>query len=125
MQLAKGQAREAIVSLEQAASLSKRSADSLSTLGYAYGVTGKRAQALQILRELETQSRRRYVSPIYMARVHVGLGNNEQALAWLERAYEERNFQLVGIYRWPYFEPLHSHPQFQDLLKRMGLPKSG
>jgi TolB-like protein/DNA-binding winged helix-turn-helix (wHTH) protein/Tfp pilus assembly protein PilF len=124
MQLAKGQAREAIVSLEQAASLSKRSADSLSALGYAYGVTGKRAQALQILRELETQSRRRYVSPIYMARVHVGLGNNQQALAWLERAYEERNFQLVGIYRWPYFEPLHSQPQFQDLLKRMGLPKS-
>jgi TolB-like protein/DNA-binding winged helix-turn-helix (wHTH) protein/Tfp pilus assembly protein PilF len=121
-ELEKGQAREAIASYEQAVSVSKRSADSLAVLGYAYGVTGKRAQALQILRELETQSRRRYVSAFYMAFVHMGLGNKEQALACLERAYENRDGQLVGIYYRRVFEPLHSHPQFDSLLRRMGLP---
>jgi TolB-like protein/DNA-binding winged helix-turn-helix (wHTH) protein/Tfp pilus assembly protein PilF len=122
MELEKGQGREAIASYEQAVSVSKRSADSLAALGYAYGVTGKRAQALQILRELETESRRRYVSAFYMAFVHMGLGNKEQALACLERAYENRDGLLVGIYYRRVFEPLHSHPQFDSLLRRMGLP---
>jgi TolB-like protein/DNA-binding winged helix-turn-helix (wHTH) protein/Tfp pilus assembly protein PilF len=122
IQLEKGQTREAIASYEQSVSVSQRSADSLAALGYAYGVTGKRAQALQILRELETQSRQRYVSAFYMAFVHVGLGNKEEALACLERAYENRDGQLVSIYYRRVFEPLHSHPQFHSLLRRMGLP---
>jgi len=122
MQLEKGQAREAIASYEQGVSVSKRSAHSLATLGYAYGVTGNRAQALQILRELESQSRRRYVSAFYMAFVHVGLGNKEQALACLERAFEDRDSQLTGVYYRRLFEPLHSHPQFHSLLRRMGFP---
>jgi len=94
----------------------------LAALGYAYALTGKRAQALQVLRELETEARRRYVSPFYMAFVHVGLGNKEQALACLERAYEEHDPLLVGIYYRRTFEPLHSHPQFHSLLRRMGFP---
>ena len=122
IQLEKGQAREAIASYEQGVSVSKRSDHSLADLGYAYGVTGKRAQALQILRELETQSRRRYVSPFYTASVHLGLGNKEQALACLERAYEEHDALLVGIYYRRTFEPLYSYPQFHSLLRRMGFP---
>jgi len=122
MQLEKGQAREAIASLEQGVIASKRAANSLAALGYGYAVTGKRDQALEILRELESQSRQRYVSPVYMAFVHVGLGNKEQALVCLERAYDDHDELLVGIYYRHMFEPLHSHPQFHSLLRRMGFP---
>ncbi len=56
-----------------------------------------------------------------MAVVYTGLGDKRQALAWLEKAYDDRSFPLVIINSWPWFDPLRSEPQFQDLVRRIGL----
>src|SRR5204862_5978170 len=57
------------------------------SLGYAYAVTGNRAKAEQILRELEGLSTRRYVSPRPRVFVYMGLGDKDKALDWLENGY--------------------------------------
>jgi TolB-like protein/DNA-binding winged helix-turn-helix (wHTH) protein len=90
-------------------------------LGYAYGVSGRRREALEIMARLETVSHERYVSPQGFAIIHLGLGNKEQAMAWLERAYDERAFEVLG-FSGPLFDRLSGDPQFQDLLRRMRLP---
>ncbi len=90
-------------------------------LGYAYGVTGRRREALEILARLEKLSHERYVSPQGLAIVHLGLGNEEQAMAWLEKAYDERAFEVLG-FSGELFDRLSGDPRFQDLLRRMRLP---
>ncbi len=90
-------------------------------LGYVYGVTGRRREALEILARLETLSHERYVSPQGFAIIHLGLGNKDQAMAWLEKAYDARAFEVLG-FSGPLFDRLSGDPQFQDLLRRMRLP---
>jgi TolB-like protein/Tfp pilus assembly protein PilF len=90
-------------------------------LGYAYGVVGRRSEALEVLARLEKVSQERYVSPQSFAIVHLGLGNKEQALAWLEKAYEGRAFEVLG-FSGELFDRLSDDPHFQDLLRRMRLP---
>ena len=63
----------------------------VGSLGYACAVSGDRAKAEQILRELEELAKQRYVSPSNRATVYLGLGENEKALDWLERAFEDRD----------------------------------
>ncbi len=93
-----------------------------ANLGHAYAVSGKRGEARRILAELKTLSKRQYVSPVHMALVSIGLGEKEQALEWLEKAYEARSFELIQVKTSPAFYGLRSHPRFIDLFRRVGLP---
>ena len=90
-------------------------------VGYAYAVTGRPREARAILAQFEKRSQRHYVSPQTFALIHLGLGEKDQAFAWLERAYEERSFELLGFSGRPFTE-LGDDPRFQDLLRRMRLP---
>jgi hypothetical protein len=53
--------------------------------------------------------------------IHIGLGDKNQAIEWLERAHEERSSHMVYFISDPAWDPLRSDPRFQDLLRRMGL----
>jgi len=90
-------------------------------LGYAYGVTGRRREALEILARLEQRSHEQYVSPQSPAIIHLGLGNTDEAMAWLEKAYDARAFEVLG-FSGPLFDRLSGDARFQDLLRRMRLP---
>ena len=61
------------------------------------------------------------MSPFCVALVHTGLGDEDQALAWLDRAYEERSHWLVYAKVWPLFDDLRSNARFAALLGRVGL----
>ena len=52
---------------------------------------------------------------------YLGLGNNEKAFAWLERAYGERSQILQCVKVHPFFDPLRGDPRFADLVRRVGL----
>ena len=53
--------------------------------------------------------------------IHVGLGNHDQAFAWLERAYEERRGWLAYLKVEPMHDPLRSDPRFGEFVRRMKL----
>jgi tetratricopeptide (TPR) repeat protein len=82
---------------------------------------GQTEPARQILRELEELSHVRYVSPYHLAFVYTGLGDYEQALDWLERAYAERAGGIFGIKGSFLFAPLKQHPRFRALLAKLNL----
>ena len=93
----------------------------VAALGHTYAVAGKRSEARKILEELKEGSKRENVSPYYIAGMHAGLGEKEQAFEWLEKAYEEREIGLVKVD--PRLDPLRSDPRFQDFLRRMNFPE--
>jgi len=93
----------------------------LPSLGHAYAASGRKAEARKILRELDRQSKHRYVSPYDRALVYVGLGENDQAIAWLEKA-EEQSVPLHHINVDQRFNSLRSDRRYQQLLRRIGFP---
>ena len=96
-------------------------AGALGSLGHAYAASGKKAEARKILRELHQQSKNRYVSPFDRALIYAGLGENEQALGWLEQA-EEQSVPLHHINVDQRFNSLRSDKRYQQLLRRIGFP---
>jgi serine/threonine protein kinase/tetratricopeptide (TPR) repeat protein len=112
---------EAITELQKAVELSGGGAAQLGALGYAYAVANRRAEALEIVERLNERSREHYVPPAMVATVFSGLGDKDQAMAWLEKAIEEHDPWLTGLKVDPMFDSLRSDPRFLDLLHRVGL----
>jgi serine/threonine-protein kinase len=90
-------------------------------LGYSYAVAGRRPDAERILASLNERSRREYVPAYSRAFIYVGLGDKEQALTWLERGYENRDWGLRELKVDPALDPLRSEPRFKALLRRVNL----
>jgi TolB-like protein/DNA-binding winged helix-turn-helix (wHTH) protein/Flp pilus assembly protein TadD len=112
---------EAVSAFERAAELSRDNSMVLSELGHAYAVAGRQHDVDRILSRLAELSEQRYVAAYDRALVYVGLGQKETAMAWLERAYRERNRSLQFSRVEPRLDPMRSHPPFQNLLKRLNL----
>jgi hypothetical protein len=93
----------------------------LGQLGEAHALAGNAARAREILRELDERARVAYVSPYHFAYVYTGLGDHDRALDWLERAVAERTGPAYGIKGSFLLAPLHTHPRFRALLRRMKL----
>jgi TolB-like protein/DNA-binding winged helix-turn-helix (wHTH) protein/Tfp pilus assembly protein PilF len=108
---------EAIAEFQKAIELSGGSISARANLAYAYALSNKRKEALKILNDLKTRSAR---NASEIALMYVGLGEKDQAMTWLEKAYDE-HFNPSILVR-PAFDPLRSDPRFQDLVHRIGLP---
>ncbi|MFN2530876.1 MAG: winged helix-turn-helix domain-containing protein [Pyrinomonadaceae bacterium] len=93
----------------------------LALLGHAYAVSGKRAEAEQVLADLQDLQNRRYVSPYTVAAIYAGLGNQEQVFKWLEKAYDERDIWLMNLKVDPVFSNFRQNRRFTDLLARIRL----
>jgi serine/threonine protein kinase/Flp pilus assembly protein TadD len=117
----KGDFPRAVAELQKATKLETSVPWPLAELGHAYALSGKKAEAEQVLRELIDWSRRSYVPPYDIATVYAGLGNKEQALAMLEKAYEDHSMILTYLNVDPEFDSLHAEPRFKDLVRRLGL----
>ena len=74
-----------------------------------------------MLNELEELSKRKYVSSYRVGAIHAGLGEEDRAMEWLQRAYQERDAWLIWLKADPVFDSLRSDPRFQDILRRIGL----
>lgn len=118
--LKKGQLREAITELEAARQLDN-SPRMMSSLGYAYGVSGQRDKARKIIDELKELSKQRYVSSFSIAIIHAGLGEEDEALTLLEKAYEEHSDTMVILKGYPLLDSLSTNPRFTKLQQRVGL----
>jgi tetratricopeptide (TPR) repeat protein len=107
---------EAIAEFQRAIELSGGSTSSYANLAYAYALSNKRNEAVKILNDLKTRSTR---NASEIALMYVGLGEKDQAMKWLEQAYNE-HFNPSILLR-PAFDPLRSDPRFQNLVHRIGL----
>ena len=113
---------EAIKNLEKAVEISGRDRNSLSDLGYGYGVTGQREKALAIARELEDKYARKEAHGYYVAPVYLGLGDKDKAFEWLEKDFRAKT-SLPRVKREIIFDSIRDDPRYKDLMKRMGLPE--
>ncbi len=118
-----GMHKEAVAELQEAVVLSRNSPLTKAELAYAYAMSGRTAKARRVLAELNERSKRQYISPYFIATVCTGLGRREEALAWLQMAYEDRADGLVYLQAEPKFDTLRSDPRFQNLLRRMNFPE--
>ncbi len=92
-----------------------------SYLGFGYARAGKRDEALEILEEMKERWERGDIRALPIARVYVGLGEEDLALEWLEKSLERREPRMVQLKRDPRFDSLRSTPRFKALMKKMNL----
>src|SRR5262249_16832199 len=90
-------------------------------LGYAYAMSGRRADALRMLAELDENSKREYVPASVRAVIYMGLGDKEQTFARLDQAYAERDWMLRELKAQPIYDSIRSDPRFTRLLKQTHL----
>jgi Tfp pilus assembly protein PilF len=94
----------------------------MASLGHVYAAQGRAAEVRRLLRQLDEESKRSYVSPYFAALLYAGLGEKDKAFEQLDQAARERSTLLVYLRRDPRLETLRSDPRFGQLLRRVGLP---
>ncbi len=114
---------EAIAASQKAVDLSGRTPGALGILGLAYGLANRKAEANKVLDELIQLNKTRYVTPAAFANVYIGLGDKDKAFEWLEKAFQERSNYVAYLKVFPIVDPLRSDPRYDDLLRRVGLPR--
>ena len=114
---------EAIAEAQKGVELSEiRSSFALGALGYCYAVAGRRSEAIEILRELEKKYAEGESTGAYLAWVYAGLGDKDQAFAWLEKDFQDRSGPLaINITGYPVLDTLRGDVRYAELLHRMGL----
>ena len=117
-----GQFPEAIAEVQKAVRLAGTIAEPTFGLARVYAVSGNRAEAQKLLDTLKERSKETYVSAYLIAVICAKLGERDQALAWLERAYQARSQFMILLRVDPSFDSLCSDPRFQALLRRMNFP---
>ena len=110
----------AIAELQKAKELSGGDTTCVAVLAYAYAASGKPGEAIRLLNELKSRPNHRVSYAAHEALIYAGLDDKDQALALLEKAYEE-HFDALAL-RSPAFDPLRSDRRFRDLMGRIGLP---
>jgi tetratricopeptide (TPR) repeat protein len=110
---------EAVAELQKAIQISGGSPTFTANLARTYAAMGRRNEATGLLDDLKKHSSPGYSRASEIAAVYVALGDNDRAMTWLEKGYEER-FN-PGVLLRPGFDPIRSDPRFQNLLHRIGL----
>ena len=115
---------ESIAALEEAVRLSERWIQAVAALAHADAVSNRRVEARPLVEELKRRSERGQDALVNIALVYAGLGQNDEAMAWLDEAYRGRSAWLLQLSLKvdPRWDPLRSDARFQDLLRRIGFP---
>jgi TolB-like protein/Flp pilus assembly protein TadD len=112
---------EAITEFQRAIELSGHNGAFDSNLAYSYAVSGRKREAENIVKDMEAQPDKNPSADANIAMVYVGLGDHDQAMVWLNKAYEAR-FNPSILLR-SGFDPLRSDSRFVDLRRRLGLQR--
>ena len=113
---------EAITAYKKGVSLAGETLEGQADLARALIEGSERKEGLLILRRLESEKKRRYVSPVDLAGIYTVLGDHEKAMTLLENALEQRNGRLLFIHQYHEFDPLRISPRFTRILQAIGAP---
>ena len=118
----KGAYPEAIAEMQRALELEKDNAEIRCNLAYAYAVSGNKTEARKILEYVKAPGNG-YVAPYNIAIVYAGLGDKEQAIAWLQKAFQQHSYYIgVVLTTDARLDPLRSDPRFAKIIKKVGFP---
>jgi adenylate cyclase len=112
----------AITEGEKAVKLSGGSPLMRAALAHTLGTVGRTKEAIQMLDDLTKLATQKYVAPYFFAGIQIGLGENDRAIDYLEKCYEEYSHWLIYLHIDPSMDGLRDNPRFQNLLRRVGLP---
>jgi eukaryotic-like serine/threonine-protein kinase len=112
----------AIIEGEKAVQLSGGSPIMRAALAHTFATAGRNEEALQIFDDLVNLAKQKYVSPYFFAGIQIGFGENDRAMEYLERCYEEHSHWLLYMHLDPSMDGLRENPSFRSLLQRVGLP---
>jgi len=91
-------------------------------LGYAYAAAGNRPKARTVIDALKQRPGQTYTPAYFIASVYAALDEKDQAFAWLQRAYDERDPQITYLLLDPFIDPLRSDARFNALVRKVGFP---
>ena len=123
-QAQKNQRQEALNSIQRAVSLSGDEPFTLAlgALGYVHAISGRKAEAISVLKRLDRLSHSQYASDYCQAMILSGLCERAKAIERLESAFEERYDRLIYLNVEPIFDCFRGDPKFQRLIESIGLP---
>jgi TolB-like protein/Tfp pilus assembly protein PilF len=116
---ASDRAGDAVSPLEKSIALSGGGPAATGVLIRAYARSGRRAEALRLLADLEHRRAAGYVPAAAFVNAYLGLGDTDAAFHWLEQAYAEQSNILQFLKVHPYFDPIRTDPRFADLVRRV------
>jgi tetratricopeptide (TPR) repeat protein len=114
--------REALEAIEKYTAMSRGAAMAVALRAYVHGLMGEQSQALESIEHLMAAAKQRYTPAFAVALAYAGLGDKDQTLAWLDRAYEERFARLAYIQQETFWDPLRPDPRFGEMVRRIGAP---
>jgi serine/threonine-protein kinase len=115
---------EALVEVRAGTIVAPDKSTLVAMLGYIHGVSGNKREAQNVLDRLTELAKQKYVSPYDLAVVHMGLGQDDEAVAELRKACAERSPHLILLRVEPIFDRLRSDPRFAQVLNDMSKPPS-
>ncbi len=116
-----GDFEESLAAFQRAIQLTPTSPRMRAGLARSLAMSGKHKEAQQILKEMQSLSEKRYVSPFELASVHFALGQSDVGFEWLKKAFQDRCFELISINVDPRFDSIKSDPRFAPLQGQMKL----
>jgi TolB-like protein len=111
----------AVAALKKACAFSNNGVAATTALGHAYACAGRKSEARGVLKSLDQQSRRRYVSAFSRVAIYTGLGETERAWEWLRKARDERCDYLVHLATEPAADSIRPDPRWELLIPRPGI----
>ena len=112
---------ESAAAFQRAVHLSPQTPRMHGALGRTFALSGGKTQALEVLKKLETYAGERYVSPLEFAWIQFALGETDLGFRWMQKALEDRSFDLISIKVDPRFDALKDDPRFETIARRMGV----
>ena len=116
----KHQYKQAIAALKNALRLANHSTETQAALALAHAAAGEKKAAFQLTSELEKSQAQRYVLPYNIAKIYAAGGDSEKAFAWLDKAYDEGNPDLIELNSEPVFDGLRADARFGQLMQQVG-----
>jgi serine/threonine-protein kinase len=117
----RGDFDESAAAFQRAIQLSPQSPRMHAALGRTFALSGKKNEAMRILKELHERAEKRYDSPFDLASLYLALGDRENGFKWLAQAFRDRCYEVLSIKVDPRFDPFREDPAFIQLVSTLGL----
>jgi tetratricopeptide (TPR) repeat protein len=115
---------DSIEEIKEAIRLSGQSSEYLGLLSYAYSLAGKKSDARRVLEQLNELEKDRFVNPSGFIFAHMGLGDQERAMEYLQNSVESRDYSSLPWHlEDKIFDDLRSNPRFQEIIRKLNLPQ--